>query len=62
MYEGIKKAIQKAVADPRVIKLGSALIYLEEDRFSYGSHVSGEEYSRGNVFIKIIIANEESYS
>ena len=63
MYKGLQAAISKTVTDPRVIELGSATIYREENGFSYAANVPGEaRVDRGNEFIKIVIANDESFS
>jgi hypothetical protein len=63
MYEGLIGTIRKAVTDPKVMELGSAVVYQEGNGFSYAPCAPGEEYvSNGNDFIKLIIANDESYS
>ncbi len=63
MYKGLNVVIRRAVADPQVIEAGSAMIYQEGDGFSYSPRFPDEEYvERGSEFIKLIIANDESFS
>ena len=62
MYEGLREAIEEAFGDPMVITAGSAMIYQEEGGFSYAAIMRDGEYNtKGNEFIKLIIANDESY-
>lgn len=63
MYEGLKAAIRKAVANPKIIKVGGATIYHDGNQFSYAPHVHGNDnVDNGNAFIRVIMANEDSYS
>jgi len=63
MYEGLTGTIRKAVTDPKVMESGTAIVYQERDGFSYVACAPGEEYvDKGYEFIKLIIANDESYS
>lgn len=63
MFEGLKGAIHKAITDPKVIEAGGAIVYKEEVGFGHTPYVlSKESPDRGSGFIKIIIADEESYS
>lgn len=62
-YEGLTGVIRQAVTDLKVIEWGGAIVYQDEGGFSYSPCVPGKVYiDKETEFIKLIIANDESYS
>jgi hypothetical protein len=45
MYEGLRLAIKKVVANPEVIELGSAVVYKGEGGFSYAPYTPADYLS-----------------